>query len=781
MGRVLKPVSKISGVYGQPGEEKVSQVLSECLSDEYVILNSPRLYYHGATFDIDHVVIGPNGIFVIETKNMQGIITGGLMGNWSQHRKRSGRNKVARIGNPANQVNQYGKVVRSQLKSRYVYETEQSIKFMVYPTVVFVHDDIDLSNIEYTKPGYVGRSKILKLDELCEYILRRESVAYEQEDVNLLAELLVPADQRDQTSYFSLDTLNNYNENRESRYEIYEEVGRGNYGVVFRGFDYKLDKEIAIKKLQLKNNPDSNAVGLFYREAQIASSLNHENIIAVYDYYENNGDYFIIMELVEGETLDKYVDTHKLTVKEALRIFRQICSAVAFAHQKHVVHRDLKPTNILMDVDGTVKVTDFGVAKLMNQSDLTLDRGSFGTPTVMAPEQISGHEVTERTDIFALGGLLYFLLTGKRPFEGEHVGEIIHKISYLDPPEMSRFNKEISADLESVVYKALEKRPEDRFQDVPQMIKSIDELLATGKLVTPIGRKRLYIKYIPAFLRPYIKTESSLISIITLASMIIFISILGIQSYKDYRDLVNKNTGEPRSQYGFNNENAGEIFDSPDKYRGLPVDLVGRIEKVTNLGQNSTEFYLTFQSKENSKARSVHVVFNQPHFSLPLVANIEVSGSIQGSTKDNGVVTPVIIADKIAAVEDPWTLLAPSLFNVYPNMMVRQGGKAVFLEKVEFSQYETRLYVRIKNEGKTNDTIYLNKPVGKQGGKNIKEIKTDYGISLPQIFQLAPEQEAGTIIFLEPIDYKEGFVTFTLGSGNDILSGQEPYKFEVKW
>lgn len=779
MGRVLKPVSKISGVYGQPGEEKVSQVLAEGLPDQYVILNSPRLYYHGATFDIDHVIIGPNGIFVIETKNMHGFISGGLMGNWNQTRKRSGRNRVARIGNPANQVNQYSKVVRSQLKSRFVHETGNKIKLMVYPLVAFVHDEVDLSQLEYTKSGYVGRVRILKLEELIDFILNRQAISYEQSDIDFMAELLVPVNQREQTSYFSLDKFQDFNNNQEMRYEIYEELGRGTFGVVFRGFDYKLDKEIAIKKLQLQNNSDPAAINRFYREAQIASGLSHENIIGVYDYYENAGDYYIVMELVEGPTLDQYIKENKISIKEALRIFRQVCSAIKYAHGKHVVHRDLKPSNILIDTDGTVKVTDFGIAKLMNTTELTMEGLGPGTPVVMSPEQIAGKEVNEKSDIFSLGILLYYLLTRELPFNGDHVGEIAHKITYLDPVQPSTINKEISYDLESVIYKALEKNPDDRFDDVAQFLKAVDELLATGRLCTPIGKKRLYIKFVPSFLRPYFKTERSLISTIIIASLVVFIIILGFQSYKDYKELTRG--GIPSKQYGFTNENAKQIFSDPEKFKGLPADILGRIEKVTKIDQNSTQFLLMLQTKEDIGPRSVLIVFNSPHSTLPLTTNIEISGSVQGYTKQNGYNIPVVVADKIQAVEDPWALLAPSLFTIYPNKAVNQSGKVVYLEKIEFSQYETRLYVRVRNEGTTNDVIYISNPIGKQGLRQFKEVKTDYGIVMRQTFQLAPRQEAGTVLFIEPMDYKSGSATFVLGTNNDILTGQQPFKFDIKW
>ena len=779
MGKILKPVSKISGIYGQPGEERVSQFLAENLSDQYVILNSPRLFYHGATYDIDHIVIGPNGIFVIETKNMQGTILGGMMGNWVQERNRTGRHRKVKIGNPANQANHYSKVVRSYLGSRVAYETGRKINFRIYPIVVFVHDEIDLSRMDYTKPGMIGRVKVLKLNDIVDFISTREGGSHLTEDIEQFAGLLVPEDQRDQTTYFSMDMLQEFTDKKSGRYEILEEIGRGNFGVVFRAFDYKMDEEIAIKKLPRQNQNSPNAVNRFYREAQIASALQHENIVSVYDYYEKSGEHYIVMEMVEGQTLEEYVKSNVISVDESLRIMSDVCRALSYAHEKHVIHRDLKPSNILISSSGEIKVTDFGIAKLTSSTDLTLDGTGAGTPVSMAPEQITGGAVTEKSDIFALGNLLYYLTTGRMPFDGEHLGEIVHRIAHLNPVPPRHLNAQITPDLEAVILKALEKSPEDRFDNVSVLLQTLEELTESGHMTLRINRKR-WLKYIPAVLRPTFRSERKLFAFITVTSLIIFIGILGYQVYRDSRQLVQE--AVLTKQYGFNNENLRLLFDNPKLYMGLPVNLVGRVDKIIRVNENNTQFSVIINPNGGPENRNIIVSYYKPNFSLQFTSYIKITGSLQNTVRTpENEQTPIVIADKVEAIADPWSILAPSQFTVYPNNTVRQNSKVVHLEKVEFAEQETRLFVRLRNEGNSDDILVLAHPLGEQGTKEFREMSGSYRTALPPTIQLQPYQEARAIVFLEPLNRKKNYAAIVLGSSNDILMGQQPYTFNITW
>lgn len=778
MGQILKQVSKISGIYGQPGEEKVSSFLAENLPDGYVILNSPRLYYHGATFDIDHVVIGPNGVFVIETKNMQGTIQGGIMGNWVQERNRTGKFRKVKIGNPANQVNQYGKVVKSHLGSRLAYETGRKINFKIYPIVVFVHEDIDLTKMDFDKPGYVGRVKILRLSELVKYILAREGASYTREDIDQFADLLIPVEQRDQTAYYTPEQLKELSAPKEGRYEIFEEIGRGNFGVVYRAFDYKLDQEVALKKLPIHHQVSSSTVQRFYREAQIASSLEHDNIIRVHDYYEESGEFFIIMEMVDGQTLEQYVRERPVSINEALRIISEICKALDYAHKNMVIHRDLKPSNIMISTDGIVKVTDFGIAKLTNSTDITLDGSSAGTPITMSPEQVTGQPVTAKSDIFSTGVLLYYLVTGKMPFAGEHLGEIVHKITYLEPIAPHKFNPEISPELEFVILKTLQKKPDDRFDSMASLLQTVDDVIHSRKLSIPAAKR--WLRYLPPCLRLIFRTPKTIFSTITIASLVIFVGILGFQVYQDSRKLSEQVL--LTKQYGFSNENLSMLIANPKLYIGLPVNLVGRIDKATRIDDQNTQFSITVSSNGQQGYQNVIVKFKGSTEHLENATYVKISGSLQNtmSTSENEQ-TPYIIGDKVEPIEDPWSILAPSLFTIYPGKVANQNGRIIQVEKVEFAESETRLFITVKNNDSINDIFLLANPVAKQGNRIFRELSGSYRIPLDQTLRLQPHQEAREVVFLQPIDRNKKTATFILGSNNDLLMGQQPYSFNIKW
>lgn len=778
MGQILKQVSKISGLYGQPGEEMVSSFLAENLPDSYVILNSPRLYYHGATFDIDHVVIGPNGVFVVETKNMQGTIQGGMMGNWVQVRKRTGKNRNVKIGNPANQVNQYGKVVKAQLGSRLAHQTGRKVSFKIYPIVVFVPEDIDLSKMVYDKPGFIGRVRVLPLYELVNYILTREGASYTDDDIKQFADLLIPVDQRDQTNYFSPEQLKELCSTKQGRYEIFEEIGRGNFGVVYRAFDYKLDQEVAVKKLPLHHQMSSAAIQRFYREAQIASSLSHENIIKVHDFYEESGEYCITMEIIDGQTLEQFVQTSPVSINEALRIISDVSKALDYAHSNQVIHRDLKPSNVMISTDGTIKVTDFGIAKLLNSTDLTIDQSTAGTPLTMSPEQVTGQPVTVKSDIFATGVLLYYLVTGQMPFEGEHLGEIVHKITYLEPVSPSKLNPEISPELEYVITKSLEKKPEDRFLDMVSFSQAIDDLRHSRKLTIPTEKR--WLKHLPVFLRHFLKTPKSTFSAITFASLIIFFGILGYQVYEDSRELSEQVI--LTKQYGFNNDNLTLLIADPRVYIGLPVNLVGRIDKITKIDNQSSQLSLMVLPKGQTEFENVLVKFTGSTDALKNATFLKISGSLQNSVKTSeNKQTPFIIADKVETIEDPWSILSPSLFTIFPGQTVNQHGRIVQVEKVEFAEIETRLFITVKNSGPLDDIFLLADPIATQGDRVFRELSGRYRIPLSTPIRLKPNEAARKVVFLQPINRNKSSTTFILGSKNDILTGQEPYVFYLKW
>jgi serine/threonine protein kinase/Flp pilus assembly protein TadD len=259
-----------------------------------------------------------------------------------------------------------------------------------------------------------------------------------------------------------------------SHYKILEKLGEGGMGVVYKAQDTKLDRIVALKFLPQHLTSDPVEKERFVHEAKAASALNHPNITTIYEIDEFEGQMFIAMEYCDGETLKRIIEKEALSVKKVLDIGIQICEGLTIAHEKGIVHRDIKSDNIMLTPRGQVKIMDFGLAKLKGATKLTKTRSTLGTAPYMSPEQAQGEEVDQRSDIFSFGVVLYELLTGKLPFEGEHQAAIIYSIINEEPQPVARFNNQVSAKLEDIVFKALAKDKDERYQH-------IDDLLADLK------------------------------------------------------------------------------------------------------------------------------------------------------------------------------------------------------------------------------------------------------------------------------------------------------------
>ncbi len=787
MAKVLKNVSKISGIYGQPGEERVSSLLQERLPDDYIILNSPRVSYHGATIDIDHVIIGPNGVFAIESKNMHGKILGGLMGNWTQERKRSGKSNRVKIGNPASQVNQYAKIVKSYLTVKYLQDYGNKVNVKLYPIVVFVHEEADLSEMEYTRPGFIGRVKVLKLDDLIDFILTREGVTYTPADIENFGEILVPPDQRDQTQYISTTAVLTEQKGLFSqRYEVLEEIGRGNFGTVYRGFDFKLDREVAIKKMHNKQK-DPNAIRRFFREAQINAKLSHENIVAVFDYYEEDGDCFLIMEYVDGPTLEEYAGENQMGLPQIYEIVDDICAALEHAHEQHVVHRDLKPANILLGSDLKVKVSDFGIARLTEDSGLTQTSTTLGTPTVMAPEQILGQAVDARTDIFGIGVLLYLLLTGSYPFKGEHIGELVNKILYQEPDQVNVLCPEIPEAIAKVVVKCLQKEPDDRFSTVMELRQALRDVFIEAKdfsssseqVITRSLKTDSWSRNFPNPLKRVFSTDKRLFTAVSIISLVVILGLLGYQAFADSRRVTSDYL--QTKQYGFTNENLKTLFANPDRFKGVPVSLVGKLGKIIKLNQSQTIFTMTVAG-DQVPFKQLVVQYNKPHFMLQYSDYLKVTGSVQSAEGIKGYESvPVIIADKIEPIDDPWSILAPTIITTHPGIVKNDGGKVVRLDRVEFASQETRIFITVANLSKDNAYFVLSKPIGRQGQNTYQEVPNRYGVLSQPTLELKPGEYIEEVVFLKPLDPNQKTAKFIFGSDLNIADPEKPITFDVKW
>lgn len=252
------------------------------------------------------------------------------------------------------------------------------------------------------------------------------------------------------------------------RYEILEQVGRGGMAEVFKGKDHKLNRFVAVKVLKEEFRENEAFVKKFKEEAQAAAGLAHPNIVNVYDVGDENGIYYIVMELVEGITLKNYIERKgRLTIKEATSIAIQVSSGLAVAHGNHIVHRDIKPQNIIISREGKVKVTDFGIAKATTSQTTTSN--AMGSVHYASPEQARGGYVDHRSDIYSLGVVLYEMVTGRVPFDGETAVTVAvkHLQEELVPP--STYCEDLPYSLEQIIKKCMEKSPDRRYQDIEDL------------------------------------------------------------------------------------------------------------------------------------------------------------------------------------------------------------------------------------------------------------------------------------------------------------------------
>ena len=255
-----------------------------------------------------------------------------------------------------------------------------------------------------------------------------------------------------------------------SHYKIIEKLGEGGMGVVYKAEDTKLKRTVALKFLPRRLDAHEPERSRFLQEAQAASALNHPNICAIHTLGEHEGQEFIDMEFVDGVTLRAKMEGGPLKVEDAIAYAIQTAEALQEAHSKSVVHRDIKPENIMVNSKDHIKVTDFGLAKLKGSLKLTKTSSTVGTLAYMAPEQIEGGEVDARSDIFSFGIVLYEMLAGRRPFRGDQEGAMINSILNDEPEPIQQYRPEVSSELSHIVKRALEKDPEDRYQNVHDML-----------------------------------------------------------------------------------------------------------------------------------------------------------------------------------------------------------------------------------------------------------------------------------------------------------------------
>jgi Tol biopolymer transport system component/predicted Ser/Thr protein kinase len=255
-----------------------------------------------------------------------------------------------------------------------------------------------------------------------------------------------------------------------SHYRILEKLGEGGMGVVYKAHDTKLDRDVALKFLPHYLTSDPIEKERFYHEARAAAALTHQNIAVIHEIGEHENQLFIAMEFVEGKTLKRLMESETLSVKRVLDIAIQVCEGLAAAHEKGIVHRDIKSDNIIVTAKGQAKIMDFGLAKVKGATKLTKTGSTLGTAAYMSPEQALGEEVDHRSDIFSFGVVLYELLTSRLPFKAEHEAALMYAIVNEEPQPIARFNEKVTPELEHVVMKALAKDKEERYQHADDLL-----------------------------------------------------------------------------------------------------------------------------------------------------------------------------------------------------------------------------------------------------------------------------------------------------------------------
>ena len=304
------------------------------------------------------------------------------------------------------------------------------------------------------------------------------------------------------------------------RYHVIEELGKGAMGVVYKAHDPRIDRVVALKVLRHDRVTSEDFVQRFLKEAKAVGRLSHPNIVTVYDIGQDHGTIYIAMEFLEGLPLNDVIKEKRLAREDIVNIGIQIAEALDYAHQQGIIHRDIKPGNIIVPSTGQAKITDFGIARIEDPSAAQLTQAGeiLGTPSYMSPEQVMGKKLDGRSDLYSLGVILYELSTGARPFKGANLAAVFRAITQDTPADPSKADPSIPKRLSRLVLKSLCKTPEERFQTGKAMAQALQDCLQEGETEASIEEfeKKKQTRKLPLLL-----TLIVLISVITAVGVVI--------------------------------------------------------------------------------------------------------------------------------------------------------------------------------------------------------------------------------------------------------------------
>jgi serine/threonine-protein kinase len=328
------------------------------------------------------------------------------------------------------------------------------------------------------------------------------------------------------------------------RYRLLDRLGEGGMAVVFRAEDTMLGRVVAVKLLRETYARDEAFLQLFLQEARTAASLSHPNIVSVYDTGEDQDQHYIVMEYVPGHDLRALIDERgPLAIGEAVDYAIQLCAGLAAAHSRGMVHRDVKPQNLLITPDGTLKIVDFGIARALGGASFTKPGEVYGSVHFLSPEQARGQRASPASDIYAAGVVIYEMLTKRRPFEGENVHGILYQHLHEAPPPPSQFNPRIPRSLEAIVLQALAKTPERRFLEAGAMERAFRGFAQaaddrTGAIPLPPAApvRTQQPASVVAAARPQPAGFDWLLAILIVATIacLILIAVLGVAAFREY-------------------------------------------------------------------------------------------------------------------------------------------------------------------------------------------------------------------------------------------------------